>query len=109
MFATGMGDLVIWSDGYVRLLNYKYGVVKTIMFTFEFFFQNINDLEFKDEDLSWQPYPEAFKQNDELDYEECFGYTPLLGLGGPEKVENLKKVKLKEHILIITEFMGPVQ
>ena len=38
-----------------------------------------------------------------------FCYTPLLGLGGEEKVENLKKVKLKEHILIITEFMGPVQ
>ncbi|WP_235182914.1 T6SS immunity protein Tdi1 domain-containing protein [Gracilibacillus boraciitolerans] len=34
---------------------------------------------------------------------------PLLGLGGAEKVENLKKVKLKEHILIITEFMVSVQ
>ncbi|MDG5471410.1 GAD-like domain-containing protein [Jeotgalibacillus sp. ET6] len=45
LFATGMGDLIIWSDGYVRLLNYRYGVVKTILFTFEFFFQNINDLE----------------------------------------------------------------
>lgn len=109
LFATGMGDLVIWSDGYVRLLNYRYGVVKTIMFTFEFFFQNINDLEFKDEDLSWQPYPEALKQYGELDYDDCFSYTPLLGLGGAEKVENLKKVKLKEHILIITEFMSPVQ
>ncbi|MCG3056382.1 hypothetical protein KZ287_29885, partial [Escherichia coli] len=71
LFATGMGDLVIWSDGYVRLLNYRYGVVKTIMFTFEFFFQNINDLEFRDEDLSWQPYPEALKQYSELDYDEC--------------------------------------
>lgn len=109
LFATGMGDLVIWSDGYVRLLTYRYGKVKTIMFTFEFFFQNIADLEFRDEDLSWQPYPEAVKQYNELEYDECFGYTPLLGLGGAEKVENLKKVKLKEHILIITEFMGPVQ
>lgn len=34
LFATGMGGLVIWSDGYVRLLNYWHGVVKTIMFTF---------------------------------------------------------------------------
>lgn len=109
LFATGMGDLIIWSDGYVRLLNYRYGVVKTIMFTFEFFFQNINDSEFKDEDLSWQPYPEAVEQYSELEYNQCFGYTPLIGLGGAEKVENLKKVKLREHILVITEFMGPVQ
>lgn len=73
-----------------------------------FSFKNITDLEFRDEDLSWQPYPEALKQYNELDYEECFGYTPLLGLGGAKSRE-LKKVKLKEHILIITSFMGPVQ
>lgn len=109
LFATGMGDLVIWSEGYVRLLNYRYGVVKTIMFTFEFFFQNINDLEFKDEGLSWHPYPEALKQYGELNYDDCFGYTPLLGLGGSEEVENLDKVKLKEHILVITELLGPIE
>jgi len=109
LFATGMGDLIIWADGYVGLLNYRYGIVKIIMFTFEFFFQNIADLEFRNEDLSWQPYPEALKQYNELEYDECFGYTPLLGLGRAEKVENLKKVKLKEHILIITGFMGPVE
>ena len=109
LFATGMGDLVIWSDEYVRLLSYRYGVAKTIMFTFEFFFQNIADLEFRDEDLSWQPYPDAIKQYKNLEYDECYGYTPLLGLGGAENVENLKKVKLKEHILIITEFLGPIQ
>jgi len=26
--------------------------------------------------------------------DECFGYVPLLGLGGTEKVENLQKVRL---------------
>lgn len=109
LFATSMGDLIIWSDGYVRLLNYRYGVTKTIMFTIEFFFQNIADSEFSDEDLSWQHYPEALKQQNELKYDACFGYTPLLGLGGSEKVDNLKKVRLKEHILINTEFMGPIE
>nr|WP_254391831.1 DUF1851 domain-containing protein [Terribacillus sp. DMT04] len=79
------------------------------MFTFEFFFSDIYDREFREEDLSWKPYPEAVNQYNELDYDECFGYTPLLGLGGPEKVENLKKMKLKEHILIITQLMGPIQ
>lgn len=79
------------------------------MFTFEFFFSNIFDEEFRNEDLSWQPYPLAMEKYDELKYEECFGYTPLLGLGGEEKVDFLKKVKLKEHMLITNEFMGPVE
>lgn len=109
LFATGMGDLIIWSDGYVRLLNYRYGIVKTILFTFEFFFQNISDSEFQIDDLSWLPYPEAVARYGELSYDECFGYTPILGMGGAEKVENLKKVKLREHILLITGFMGPIE
>jgi len=40
---------------------------------------------------------------------ESFGYLPLLGLGGTKKVENLKTVKLIEHILIVTESMGPIE
>ncbi|WP_324604069.1 GAD-like domain-containing protein [Paenilisteria weihenstephanensis] len=32
LFTTGMGDLIIWSDGYVRMINYRYGIVKTIFF-----------------------------------------------------------------------------
>ncbi|MBC1673481.1 T6SS immunity protein Tdi1 domain-containing protein [Listeria welshimeri] len=109
LFATGMGDLIIWSEGYVRLLNYRYGRVKTILFTFEFFFQNIADLDFRSNDLSWLPYPEAVEKYDVPAYDECFGYTPILGMGGAEKVENLKKVKLREHIYLITQFMGPIE
>ncbi|MEK4404746.1 T6SS immunity protein Tdi1 domain-containing protein [Sporosarcina sp. FSL K6-6792] len=109
LFATSMGDLVIWADGYVRLLNFRYGVLKTLIPNFLYFFKSLNSERFRDEYLMWQPYPKAVEKCGEISYEECLGYTPLLGLGGAEKVENLKKVKLKEHILIITEFMGPVQ
>ncbi|MDM5186252.1 GAD-like domain-containing protein [Bacillus sp. DX4.1] len=31
LFSTALGDLIIWSEGYVRILNYRYGVIKTIM------------------------------------------------------------------------------
>lgn len=109
LFTTGMGDLVIWADGYVRLLNFRYGVLKTVMPNFLYFFKSLDSDRFRDEYLKWQPYPEAINKYDELDYDECFGYTPLLGSGGPEKVENLKKVKIKEHILLITQLMGPIQ
>src|SRR5699024_11330436 len=46
-FATSLGDLIIFSDNYVRILMYRYGKVKTIMYTFEFFFQNIFDSDFQ--------------------------------------------------------------
>ncbi|MFC7393464.1 T6SS immunity protein Tdi1 domain-containing protein [Scopulibacillus cellulosilyticus] len=109
IFSTGMGDLIIWSNNYVRLLNYRRGIVKTILFTFDFFFQNIKDEDFRIEDLDWMPYQEAVEKNGIPKYEECFGYVPLLGIGGSEKVENLQRVKLKEHIYLITQFMGPIE
>lgn len=109
LFSTSMGDLVIWADDYVRLLNYRYGILKTVMPNFLFFFKSLESDKFKNKYLNWQPYPEAIERYGEPEYDECFGYTPLLGLGDSEKVENLKKVKLREHILIITEFMGPIR
>lgn len=39
LFATGMGDLVLWADGYVRVLNFRYGVLKTVMPNLLHFFQ----------------------------------------------------------------------
>ena len=44
-------------------------------------------------------------ENGKLDFDECFGYVPLLQLGGSEKVENLKKVKIKEHLELITKML----
>jgi len=109
LFSTSLGDLIVWSDNYVRLVSYRYGTVKTILFSFDFFFNNIRDEDFRNEDLEWQPYQKAIEKYGKPAYNECFGYVPLLGIGGEEKVENLDKVKLVEHIYLITEFMGPIE
>ncbi|MGX1194608.1 T6SS immunity protein Tdi1 domain-containing protein [Metabacillus sp. SLBN-84] len=110
IFATAMGDIIVWEKGkYVNLINYRKGIVTVVSSGFKFFFEDLEDDDFMNDELMWQPYPDAISRYGAPNYDECFGYTPLLGLGGSEKVENLKKVKLKEHILIINEFMGPIQ
>ncbi|KEZ53656.1 T6SS immunity protein Tdi1 domain-containing protein [Metabacillus indicus] len=108
LFVTSMGDLVLWADGYVRLLYLRSGVLKTVMPNFLHFFNSLESETFRDEYLNWIPYPAAVKKWGAPPYDECFGYTPLLGLGGANKAENLKKVKLKEHIRIIALTVGPV-
>ena len=54
-------------------------------------------------------YDDAVSKYDPLEYDECFGYTPLLPLGGSEKVDNIKKVKIKPHIDLITQFVGRIE
>lgn len=67
------------------------------------------DEHFVEKYLEVDKYSKAVSKLGELEYDECFGYVPLLGLGGSEKVENLKKVKIKEHIELITQLVGKIE
>ncbi len=110
LFTTSMGDIIVWEDNkYLILLNFRKGKMKGISSGFKYFFSDLEDKSFLEENLDWNPYPEAIKKYGQPEFNECFGYVPLLGLGGPEKVENLRKVKLVEHIYLITQFMGQIE
>ena len=39
----------------------------------------------------------------ELEPDQCFGYTPLLSLGGSKTPENVVKVQMMEHLEIISQ------
>lgn len=109
IFATAYGDLITWEEGqYVGIVKYRYGVNDVIYSGFDFFFDDLSDGELDDKYLSIKQYKAAIKQLGTLEYDECFGYVPLLALGGKESVNNLKKVKIREHIALITEISGEV-
>jgi hypothetical protein len=64
--------------------------------------------ELDEEFFTIEQYDEAVEKYGELEYDECFGYVPLLALGGNESVNNLKKVKMKEHIALIYNMVGEI-
>ncbi|MBC1889206.1 DUF1851 domain-containing protein [Listeria booriae] len=110
IFATSMGDIITWEDNrYVRKLNYRMGTFEGIAAGFEFFLDDLASDYFKEKYFDLVQYQEAVERFGEPTYDECFGYIPLLALGGAEKVENLQKVKLREHILFISALAGPIQ
>ena len=53
-------------------------------------------------------YHEAIEKYGSLDYTQCFGFVPLLVLGGFKDVNHLDKVKMYEHIFLITQFTGSI-
>ena len=108
IFATAFGDLIIWEeDRYIGIVKYRYGEYDVISAGFDFFFDDITDGEL-DNKLSIKQYKAAIKKLGDLEYDECFGYVPLLALGGTESVNNLKKVTIREHIAMIYEFVGEI-
>lgn len=107
---TGFGDIITWEKNkYVGVVKYRKSRVNIVSASFKYFFQNLLEDCFLEEDLEWNPYTEAINNYGKLEYDECFGYVPLLGLGGSEKVENIKKVKIREHIELITQLVGKIE
>lgn len=76
--------------------------------SFKRFMQNLGDDYFLEKYFQVPQYTEAVNKLGNLEQDECFGYVPLLGLGGSEKVDNLDKVKIREHIELISQMVGKI-
>lgn len=109
IFITAFGDVINWEENrFIRMVKYKNGIFKGMAASFRFFFEDLQNGLFNEEYFDISMYTEAVQTWGEIKYDECFGYVPLLGLGGSEKVQNTKKVKIKEHIEIISQLVGGV-
>lgn len=109
VMVTGLGDIITWEKNrYLGIVKYRKGTFDIIEDGFVYFLDDLNDIEYVRDVLDNMQYVSAIKKYGEPGYDECFGYVPLLGLGGGEKVENLKKVKIKEHIELITQMVGKI-
>ncbi|WP_407361706.1 T6SS immunity protein Tdi1 domain-containing protein [Microbacterium sp. LBN7] len=58
--------------------------------------------------LNWDIFARAVEAHGELPYEQSFTFVPLRSLGGPEKVENLKKRETIAAIQVMVEFQGVI-
>ncbi len=75
-----------------------------------FFNMDLTDKSFLRDNLNDNNYLIARKRLGELEYDECYGYVPLLGLGGRKKWKIFQKVKnKKEHISLIAQTMGKIE
>lgn len=106
VFATAFGDIITWEKWqFLGIVRYRYGDNDVISDGFEYFIDDVTDGELDEEYLSIRQYNNAVKKYGSLAFDECFGYTPLLALGS---IDNLKKVKIREHIALINEIVGEI-
>lgn len=109
IFVTAFGDIICWEENkYIRMIKYKNGIFKGMASGFEFFWEDLERGLYDKEYFEFSRYYEAVKLLGKIEYDECFGYVPLLGLGGSEKIQNLQKVKIREHIELISYMVGKI-
>lgn len=109
IFITAFGDIIILEENnYLRLIRYKEGDFVSILENMYYFLEDLEDEELLEDYFEIPLYEEAMTRFGSLSYDQCFGFVPLLGLGGKKHVDNLDKVKTREHLQLIVELVGGV-
>ena len=109
---TAFGDVITTGRNkeIIDIVRYKYGADDVIAACFDMLMDGLESEFYQNKLAHFEipKYKEAVEKLGRLEHDECFGYVPLLGLGGPESVDHLKKVKPREHIEIITQLVGKI-
>ena len=108
IIVTGLGDIIVWENAYTVLVNLRKGTTKVIESGFDFFLDDVSDDDYLTDELENFNYKEAVVKEGRLAFEECFAYFPLLGMGGNERADNLKKVKIREYLSIVAQALGQI-
>lgn len=109
ILVTAFGDIITWErGGYISIVYYRYGKFELMMRDFNLFLSRLSDKGFLNEFFSLNQYYKAINEYGHLMYKECFGYMPLLALGGEEDTNGLKKVQIGEHIALINSYSGTI-
>jgi hypothetical protein len=101
---TCFGDLYVVKAGKIYLYQSSFNKfleggkdVESLFNTF------LVHTEFADKFLFRDMYREAHDRLGDAGYNECYGFVPAIPLGGPESVDNLQKVTIREYLSIIIQ------
>jgi hypothetical protein len=104
---TAFGDVLFWFDEKVYYLDVLYGrVTLTVPKHIEILFEYVLCKDsYLDDVIGRKVFQEALPNLGIPAYDECYAFVPALALGGSYAAENLKKVKLREHLAILRQLV----
>lgn len=110
LFTTALGDLVLHVNGLYLVVKARWGAIDVIEgIGFDALVAGIENPAERDAVWEWQPYPAARDRDGVPGFEECFGFVPLLALGGPNTADHLALGGLWEHLALIIQLAGVPQ
>lgn len=106
VFVTGMGDLVLWIDPLFHLVRFRRGTIEAFHPDAAALIADLQQDRVLDEVMERGPYTAALPRLGVPTIDQCFGYVPLLALGGPEDPARLDRGGLWEHLALIVHLAG---
>ncbi|HHT7755651.1 TPA: T6SS immunity protein Tdi1 domain-containing protein [Streptococcus suis] len=109
IFITAFGDIITLEENkYLRIVRYKDGDFVSILENTYYFLLDLEDEELLEDYFEIQLYEEAVARFGTLSFDQCFGFVPLLALGGQKHISNIDKVNTLEHLSLITQLIGGI-
>lgn len=109
IFTTAFGDIITWEKNeFLGIIKYKDGTFDIFLENLSLFIKFLPDKSFTDDYFDIPLYKKAVAKHGQLAYDECFGFVPLLALGGVKDVDHMDRVKALEHIYLMYQLTGGV-
>lgn len=109
LLASGLCDLFVWENGYLVQINYRTHEVMSVMKGLHFFERFMSSEDWVQNNLKPDLFFKACDKYGKPQFDEGFGFVPILAMGGVEDVAHMDKVKIREHILLISQLSGPIE
>ncbi len=106
VFVTGMGDLLLWIDPLFHLVRFRWGTIEPFSADPEQLIADIQQPQMLADILERRPYTAALPRLGIPTIDQCFGYVPLLALGGSTDPDRLDLGGLWEHLALIVHMVG---
>ena len=107
---TSFGDVFTWENNCCNHLMINDGIVSELDKNIEFFFESTILMdELLNGVLYWKQHKKAMKRIKQLESDECFAFVPAFALGGSARTSEIEKVKLREHLLFLSQLTGKPQ
>lgn len=100
---TALGDILFVYNREIMLLLTNQGYLNYTVGESDLFFdRSMVDQYYLEKYFNYKLF-KKLKNSGELEHDECYGFKPLLSLGGEVKYENLERVKMREYLLLVSQ------
>lgn len=101
---TAFGDLFMWDGENVHCLFVHEGTINWLTDDLKMFFEySLCDESFLEDVLRFGLFPPALAKLGPVASDEIYTFVPALVLGGNEDTDHLKKVKMREQLLFLSQ------
>lgn len=104
---TAFGDILTWeNERYICKVSFCKEKTDILSAGVDYFFDDLDDPEYAEEQFDIEFYRNVREKIGNLSDDECYGFVPLLSLGGIEDIEHIEKVKYMEYLYLIIQSGG---